>query len=273
MAVKITSNTKDLQEIIENFKSFSKTTLPILVRRHARLLAVELANRTQPFSLGSGGKDANKLGKNAVDNDVKKIFRDKQSMQIVIDKTIDEKLKEKLQSLLNAGKLEAIGKIFKSVGMINESRIVAKAEKPQLHKQHRSPTSGRSYSPPKEMLISLTGMPGYIKEVQKRVGHSKAGWADCARRIGGVAGDPERGIPAFAKSKKHTAQGSIIDGTHASNPFIIMTNNVPWTSRILPEREQLAAIARVREKMVKQAQIMTSKAAKNNFNPEPADNE
>jgi len=273
MAVKITSDRKDLQEIIENFKEFSRITLPILVRRHARLLAVEMANRTQPFSLGGAGKAANKLGDNAVDNDTKKVFRDNKGLQIVIDKTNNENTKKRLQSLLNRGKLEELGKIFKYLGMVEEYQMTTNAMKPPLHKEHRSPRSGRSFSPPKKMFISPDAMQEYIKEVQKRVGYSKAGWSDCARQIGGVAGDPERGIPAFAKSKKHTSNGSIIDGTHASNPFIVMTNNVPWTSRILPELEQNAAIGRVREKMVKQAQIMTSRAAKNNFNPEPADNE
>jgi hypothetical protein len=157
--------------------------------------------------------------------------------------------------------------------MVEEFQMVTNAMKPPLHKQYRSPTSGRSYSPRKDMFISSDRIQKYIKEVQKRVGYSKAGWSDCARQIGGVAGDPERGIPAFAKSKKHTSNGSIIDGTYAENPFITMTNNVPWTSKILPENQQFTAMARVRDKMVKQAQLMTSKAAKNNFNPEPADNE
>ena len=104
------------------------------------------------------------------------------------------------------------------------------------------------------------------------IGMSKSAWADCAEYIGGVKGDAQRGIPAFAKNKDSKAKGVIQDGIKSRNPFIRMESRLPWASRILPINEIKMAHHIVREKMIKQANMMTKHAAKNNFNPKP-DNE
>jgi len=273
MAARIKSDTSELDEILANFQKFTSSTIPILVRRHARILAVELANRTQPFSVGSTSKNAAKLGKNAVGNDISKVFRTAKTLQTVVDKTKNEGLKNRLQKLINSGNNKAIGEAFKSVGMINEFELIEKSGLATKHKSQRSPKSGRTWSPKKTMYIATSGLSPYIKEVQRRVGYSKAAWADCARKIGGVKGDGARGIPAFAKSGNHKSSGGIIDGIKRSNPFVTMTSNINWASRILPQSEIKMAQQIVRDKMIKQANLMTKAAAKKNFNPTPEENE
>jgi hypothetical protein len=155
--------------------------------------------------------------------------------------------------------------------MIDDFELVEKGGLPSKHKDHRSQKSGRSWSPKRNMFIATTGLSSYIKQIQKRVGLAKAQWADCARQIGGIKGDGARGIPAFAKSKNHKTSGSIIDGLKSRNPSITMTSKLPWASRILPKDEIKFAQHIVREKMIKQASIMTRAAAKKNFNPEPTE--
>jgi len=273
MAVKIKSDTSQLDEIFANFQKFTKQTIPILVRRHARLLAVHLANRTQPFSVGANSKNAKKLGQNAVANDLSKVFRTKMTLQAVIDKTQDEKLRERLQKLLIKGDSRKVGEVLKSVGMIKDYEIIAKSGIAAKHKQQRSPRTGRTWSPRNSMNITTSGLQTYANEIMRRVGFSKSAWAECAERIGGVKGDPTRGIPAFAKSKDNIAKGVIIDGTKSSNPFITMTSNIPWASRILPKIQIQGAQDIVRLKMMWQANIMIGQAAKKNFNPKPEDNE
>ena len=46
---------KDLDAMLDAYSQLQDVTIPDLTRKHARLLAVELANRTQPFSVGKGG--------------------------------------------------------------------------------------------------------------------------------------------------------------------------------------------------------------------------
>jgi len=273
MAIKIKSDASELEEILANFQKFTEQTIPILVRRHARLLAVELANRSQPFSVGATSKSARKDGQNAVSNDLSKVFRNKGSLQGVVDKTQSESLKKKLQKALDSGNNRKIGEIFKSVGMVNEFELVAKSGLAEKHKAHRSPRSGRTWSPKKNLFIATgQSLSSYTKEIQKRVGMSKSAWAECAEYIGGVKGDPQRGIPAFARNKDNKVKGVIQDGIKSRNPFIRMESRLPWASRILPNSEIKMAHHIVREKMIKQANYIMKHAAKKNFNPDP-DNE
>ena len=272
MAVKIKSDTSELDEIFANFQKFTDQTIPLLVRRHARLLAVELANRSQPFSVGANKKYAKQTGQNAVENDLTKVFRTKKTLQGVVDKTENESLKKRLQKALDSGNNKKIGEIFKAVGMVNEFELVAKSGLRKIHKAQRSPRSGRTWSPKKSMYIAMgQSLSSYMKEVKKRVGFSKSAWAECAERIGGVKGNPTRGIPAFAKSKDNIAKGVIIDGIKSRNPFIKMESRLPWASRILASSEINFAHHIVRDKMIKQANYMIRHAAKKNFNPIPED--
>lgn len=273
MAVKIKSDVSELNEIINNFSEFKEKTLPVLVRQHARLLAVELANRTQPFSFGGTAKNAWQLGKNAVNNDLSKVFRTNHTLQAVIDKTQNEKLRNKLQNLLIKGDNRKVGEILKSVGMIKDYEIISKSGLAAKHKQQRSPRSGRTWTARNSMNISTSGLQTYANEIMRRVGLSKSAWADCARLIGGTKGDAARGIPAFAKAKRHANSGKIIDGIDSRNPYITMTSEIPWASRILRMDEIIFAHKIVRDKMIKMAEYMTKHAAKKNFNPTPTDNE
>jgi len=236
-------------------------------------LAVELANRSQPFTVGGNSKNAKKLGQNAVANDLSKVFRTKMTLQAVIDKTQNEKLRDRLQKLLLKGDNMKVGEVLKSVGMIKDYEIIAKSGLAAKHKQQRSPRSGRTWSPRNSMNISTSGLQTYANEIMRRVGFSKSAWAECAERIGGVKGDPTRGIPAFAKSKDNIAKGVIYDGIKSRNPFIRMESRLPWASKILRMQEIKFAHVIVRDKMIKQANYMIKHAAKKNFNPKPADNE
>jgi hypothetical protein len=123
------------------------------------------------------------------------------------------------------------------------------------------------------MNISTSGLQTYTNEIMRRVGLSKAAWADCARLIGGTKGDAARGIPAFAKAKRHAKSGKIINGIHKGNPYITMTSEIPWASRILRIDEIRFAHHIVRDKMIKMANKMIKHAAKTNFNPTPIENE
>jgi hypothetical protein len=156
--------------------------------------------------------------------------------------------------------------------MVNEFELIAKSGLKEIHKNQRSPRSGRTWSPKKTMYIATgQSLSAYTKEVQKRVGFSKSAWAECAEYIGGVKGDATRGIPAWAKSKDNIAKGVIQDGIKSRNPFIRMESRLPWASKILPVSEIKHAHHIVREKMIKQANYMIKHAAKKNFNPTPED--
>lgn len=273
MAAKIKTDTTKLDNVLLNFVQFTERTIPVLVRQHARLLAVELANRTQPFSVGGKAKNAQIAGKNAVNNDVFKVFRSKKTLQSVIDKTRRKQYRDHLQDLLIKGNNKKIGEAFKSLDMIQDFELISKSAISAKHKSQRDKRTGRTFKPKDKMFIVTSGLPTYANKMEKRVGLSKSAWAHCARLIGGTKGDAARGIPAFAKSKNHQPHGKIIDRINKKNPYITMTSTIPWASRILRKDEIRFAQHIVREKMMKMANKMIKEAAKQNFKPIPEENE
>ena len=102
-------------------------------------------------------------------------------------------------------------------------------------------------------------LKAYIKEVQKKVGIAKAGWAACAMKLGGtrgrmatnVEGNEQQAVPAWVK--RHAgdrASGTVID--QADN-FLLgrinMINHVPWVSNCLSDGQAQQAIDMQAEKM------------------------
>jgi len=170
--------------------------------------------------------------------------------------------------LLSSGNLQAIGALFQKIGFAKGGFEVlsGKASIKNAHTSSRSKTTGRAYKP--RTLFLTEDIEKYSDEVAKRVGMSKAGWSACARLIGsanGLKGDGARGIPAWAKKKSHGNNGSIIDATRfGNNPHVVLTNNIPWISRICQKSEQDFAVRIASDKMLKSFAKALSEATKKN---------
>lgn len=264
----IKADTKDLRAVLAQHSEFAKKTVPQLVRAHARLCAVELANRTQPFSTGSQDKSGFELGRNKVKRDVNKVIKDRQDLDIQAELIQDESIKARAKKLLTSGNLQAIAVLFQKIGFAKGGAEVlsGKASIKKTHTANRSKNTGRAYKP--RMLFIAADVEKYSDEVAKRVGMSKAGWSACARLIGasnGLKGDGARGIPAWAKKKSHGSNGAIVDATRfGNNPHVILTNNIPWISRICKKAEQDFAVRIASDKMLKSFAKALSEATKKN---------
>ena len=266
MPTTIKVDDKEFMELLKKHEAFVDKSMPTLVRKYARICCVELANRTQPFSVGSGGGKAKDVGEEAVKKGVTTALPDKGFFQFITNETTSDRLRERLQGMIAGGKWRQFADVMISLGMWREANVVSRAQMPPTHQDQRSKNSGRAYSLPGKINISSSSVGPYIKQMQKRVGMSKAGWADCARQIGGLKGDGARGIPAFAKAKRHKTSGEVRDrSTDKTNPRFEMTNSIPWISRICPSREQAAAGSIARDKMIKEANKALNAAAKNQF--------
>ncbi|NDD54501.1 hypothetical protein EBZ39_11610 [bacterium] len=87
----------------------------------------------------------------------------------------------------------------------------------------------------------------YLKKIQQRVGTAKGGWAACAKVIGGT-----RGIPGWVtRQTNRLAGGSVVDNTrNTRNPFVSMTNSVPWIDKCLNDGQMQRAFDIQKEKML-----------------------
>lgn len=248
----ITIEARKFSDLLDAHLLVKGEGVEVLTRRYARLCAVELANRTQPWSVG-GGAAGKAAGAQAVDGNIRKVIKDKQGMRDLFDKTKIEGLGKAMIRLLNAGRYDILAKIMASCGLVTSADrliMVSPGDMNSEHQGHRSRSTGRTFIKKGEVVFSPSGFGGYIKEVQKRVGLCKSGWADCARQIGGTSGDNARGIPAWAKQSSRN--GKIQDRSKdPSNPHFVMTNTTPWVSRLLKEEQQTIALTVAKNKMIK----------------------
>lgn len=245
----------NLKEMLQRYSETKGKSIPLIVRSNARLFAVELANRTQPFSVGKGeAAAAKKKGVEKVGRDISKVIKTPKTVEERIRKFDTEKLRERMITLFKARKITVLGSIFFRVGMLvspsSFSELGGDGGVESIHKSRRKNGSTRSVKGVIDMAPS--SINPYIAKVSKRVGYTKNGWAECARKIGGVKGDATRGIPAFAK-RQNADNGEIQDNSgNSESPHFILRNKTPWCSKLLSESQQDQAKRVTMHKMEKQ---------------------
>jgi hypothetical protein len=262
IAVDMTS----LQNVMEQYKQVTGKSMGEIVRAHARLCCVELANRTNPFTVG-GGSEALDKGTHNLGRDIRKAIKEPDDVAGRAERFItDDKTRLRVLALIAAGRWNVVARIFANLKILSSpdqlQDVSGETGMKATHKLNRSKSTGRTSSPRKHINKIPEGLEGYIGEVSKMIGYTKSGWAECARKIGRLSGDNARGIPAFAKRQK---QGNFDVEDHSGdkdNPHFIMTNTTPWVSKMIKESEITAATNIASGKMIKSMERVLQHAAK-----------
>jgi len=255
-----------MQKLFLRFEEATEKTIPQIVRSYARVCAVELANRTQLFSVGGGkGKLAEYTG--YLKKDLLKITKDREALDKKADSIADTKLRARLKVVIASGDIPAIAAMLVAVGTIKSisdfQQVTGSSEFSAIHKSHRSSRTGRALSTRPRYHYAPGGIDSFVTPVAARLGYVKSGWAECAREIGGVKGDGARGIPAFAKRHKGENFKVTDQSNQKSKPYFTMHNTTPWVSRLLPASQQAEAANNAKVRMVKYMQTALTKIAEN----------
>lgn len=257
----ITVNADNLKSVMEQYATITGKGIPDLMRANARLCAVELANRTQPFSVEKGGgSSAKTAGETRTANDIGKIIKTRDRLNEIFDKTQSDSLRTSLEKLAASSRWAELRTVLQKVGFGAVEFISGQGIR-TAHRANRSKNTGRAFNKPSTLYIAPSGLPAYIKEAVKRVGLSKSGWAECARQIGGVKGDAGRGIPAFAK--RHNAGfGKVTESINGANTSFTMSNSIPWADKVCRPTEQRTALTMAKTKMIEQMRRAIKAASK-----------
>ena len=258
----------NLKEMLKRFEQVTGKSMPQIVRSHARICAVELANRTQLFSVGGGGGKA-KLDeyKGYLRKDILKAVKDTDALNEKAAGIADAGLRARLQAVIASGDQRGIAAMLKAVGTIadvsNFKPVSGPAGIKAVHAPNRSKRTGRALSTRPDYHFSKGGITSYINQVSKKLGYSKSGWAECARKIGGIKGDGARGIPAWAKRHKGNNFKVTDNSERKSDSHFTMTNTTPWVSRLLSKGDQAEAVDNAKKRMIKAMNKVFSYVAKN----------
>jgi len=252
----VTIEANKLDDILKAYSALTGKGLSQITRAHARICAVELANRTQPFTSGAGSGPARlKQSVFYLEKQILRPIRIKQTLDDRFQKIEEEKVRTRLTNLLNAGRYDTIKQILANLKIIKSPEhfkiISGQGELAETHKSRRSTRTGMTYSRPGEINMAKSGVQTYINKVAKAVGYTKSGWAECARKIGGLSGDGARGIPAFAKRQRGNNWKVDDNGASTDNPNFVMTNTTQWIRRLLSASDERDAHRIAREKMIK----------------------
>lgn len=229
----------ELASLLERFQRETGKSWPEVLRQQGRLIAVNLAYNTQPYGFDDKSQA---LGQKAVMRDIGRVFWS-------FSKTY-EFLKEKSVKAARAFYGAAINGNFKRAAKILQASGIdapigtIKSEIHQERRDRRGHVRGKKNHPAVIVKNSNT-LETYGKRIEKRVGFGKAGWATCAKALGGT-----RGIPLWSKRGK--APGSVDDQSHSfNNPHITMKNDVRYISYICTQAAVTNASRMQREKMLK----------------------
>lgn len=252
----------DVQQMLQRYSDFTGKSVPELTKSAARIVAVSMANRTNPFSVGKdGGKKGRRQAQEKVARTINSVFSAQRRIEKIIDKTKDEKLAARLQRMADAGRWKELGKILYDMKLIQTPlEIIGLNKMEGIHSRYLKTRK-------KEGFYYAPKIETYIKRVQQRVGFTKAAWADVARKLNAVKGDGAKGIPAWAKKRKFGTFGKVIDRSKdLGNSNVTMTNTLNYSKEVLTDGAMRQALQDGRYRMLKMIKMAFAAAKKKGAN-------
>jgi hypothetical protein len=251
-----------------NFYRHSQKSLSEVIRSQARLVATNLVFQTQPFggSKAVTGQDASgkALGEGAVHRDIRKVYKLSSDIFQDVARTSVNAARGFVK-LIKDRKLDEAKKILTRINLPHSLSLafVQEFDGGQSHREALAPIPRRPRirraQNPLSIVPNAAPLKNYIKEVQKRVGIAKSGWAACAIALGGTRGrsgaegNEQQSVPAWVK--RHAGGkggGTVIDRSMSlGDAFVDMINHVPWIANCLNAGQQQRALDIQRFKMEK----------------------
>lgn len=250
------------KKIFEEYQVILEKTLPECVQINARLVAVELARRTQPF----GDKDSARFsGEKAIRTDLyggkRSWGKGKGRSGIFAPLTPrQEAYAEFMDSddiFVHRTKDGTIYGTDKAHFLPDASSATLRGIHKGAFKNGRMSAAGAdTHNIGRWKFINKYFVPGsvlseYITAQQAKVGIAKSGWAACAKKLKTGKSAGTRGIPTWVtRHLKSRIHGAVQDNTsNQAHPHVILTNTLTWIDKVLPVTQQLEALANVGQRM------------------------
>lgn len=170
-----------------------------VIRQQARLLAKDASWWTDRKGFK---KTVKAKHDKSIEDKVNRIYRDPLQLLDWVRGKFGVQRATELEEAIKSKKVVKVREMLEKF-FGGKNFIVIKWDKGALHKRWKK-------NPKSKTRVYLVGgeksKNAYIRRQQRNIGNAKAGWARAAEKIGGVK-NPTKGIPAWAKKKKHKTKG------------------------------------------------------------------
>lgn len=246
MSFTVDTDLRGLTARLNMLRQFTHRSLADMAKEHARLVALDMAGRTQPFSVGNV-QGAKKQGEEAVANDIRKLYKDMDGLLEMVRNWKSSPWQRALVKALESEDWNGVA------ALIDESYLLGRlvdAPDFSVHQKYRN-SRGRVRSRGFfEIVRKKESLLAYIRSRQLWVGWAKSVWWTIAQKINVTSlKDPAAGFPAWVK--RHNAPGSIQDYTNdPTYPYVIMRTELGWMTRVLEQRHITRGLWIVEDKML-----------------------
>jgi len=183
---------------IEELVAVSGEPVEDVIRQQARLLAKDAAWWTDRKGFN---KTVKAKHDKSIERRVNQIYRDPLQLLDWVRSKFGDKRAFELEEAINGKKVVKVREMLER--FFGKKIVVIKWDKGALHKRWKKNPKSRTRA---YLVGSEKSKNAYIRRQQRNIGNAKAGWARAAEKIGGVK-NPTKGIPAWAKKKKHKTRG------------------------------------------------------------------
>lgn len=246
------TNQNFVERSVQDFARITGRSLVDEIIALARLAAVQLARRTQPFG---DTRAAQQTGETRIGKDINRVF----TTAPTVFAQLDEKDPAEANLFWQAYRAQDLGSMAEILQYNNIDLAVAAAPDPALHTAARTKNGGVHKNYRARQLVTHEGkLNAYVAKKKKMSGFAKSGWAKAADACGG-----HRGIMAWASSRHKGSHGSAQIDRDLFRPKVTLQNHVTYVTDILPEAQQNKAIADAYENSLKRIMLMVKKSLRN----------
>ena len=258
--ITMTINDADFSYQLKRYALAQQISFAKAIKQQGRLVAVNLAFQTQPF----GDEKGRAQGENAVRSDL----IPKQGSNKGIFKPLNKFWLQEAIRMKQYAPENFVRRFTNKDGQVWLSEedfiLTSKGAMKDFHQSMRTRDRKRTtmagaytrdigrHKAGNRGIVDKDQMMNYVKQVQKKVGIAKAGWADCAKQLGG-----SRGIPQWVtRHAGKRAAGFVVDKSNAQDEqYVQLENKVPWIDKCLNSGQIQRALDIQREKMTKAIEI------------------
>jgi hypothetical protein len=234
MPIRATFDPRPLQRRLQNRSRGFSAALPEVLRRAGRLVSVSLATSTQPYGIDEG---ARQMGEAATAGDIRRCYATPGNVFAAFDSKNQAKAFWVEIAKGNFSKAQVIMQSYCRAFSAKEIRPFDGGTAHRANRNARGRVSKRQ--DPVFVVQTTRNLTAYVKTHVDHVGEGKAGWAACAKILGGT-----RGLPQWVtRHAGKLSSGTVIEDHNPQRPTITLRNEVAYAQNILNPGDKATAVA------------------------------